>query len=209
MADVFDLDAYKCTSLPKTLWRVTHSGSQSHRDPVTKDLVASDRTRTISAKSSLKQAAEGHFDWGNRQPSCFLSVFSCEKHARRWAEQRRWTHDRLMDEVYLHEIDTTKLPADTYVFDALSLISKLDIGHPYSSDEFIFLYRIPSESLSRTRSLGEIEEQEAEVRHYAARPFNPDYHYVPELNGWYDTDEECEELNRADDLMKMIEGDWD
>lgn len=131
-----------------------------------------------------------------------------------------------MDEVYLHKIDTTKLPADTYVFDAVSLTSKLDISQPYSSDEFIFLYRIPSESLSHTRSLGEIEEQgtygivtnsgtssadgqtEAEVRHYAARPFNPDYHYVPELNGWYDTDEECEELNRADDLMKMIEGDW-
>ncbi|KAK7422448.1 hypothetical protein QQZ08_009500 [Neonectria magnoliae] len=95
-----------------------------------------------------------------------------------------------------------------YVFDAASLAAKLDISHPYSSDEFIFLYRIPSESLSRTRSLGEIEEQEAEVRHYATRPFNPNYHYVPELNERYDSDEECEELNRADDLMKPIEGDW-
>jgi hypothetical protein len=48
---------------------------------------------------------------------------------------------------------------------------------------------------------------EEEARRYAARPFNPDYHYVHELAGWYDTDEECEERNRADDVIEMIEGD--
>lgn len=51
-------------------------------------VVASDSTRAISDKSSLKQAAEEHFDWGCRQPSCFLSVFSYEQHARKWAKQR-------------------------------------------------------------------------------------------------------------------------
>jgi len=35
-----------------------------------------------------------------------------------------------------------------------------------------------------------------------------DYHYVPELSGWYESDEECEERNRKDDKMKIIEGDW-
>jgi hypothetical protein len=49
---------------------------------------------------------------------------------------------------------------------------------------------------------------EEKARSYAARRFNPGYHYIPELAGWYDTDEECEELNRADDLLKMIQGDW-
>lgn len=50
---------------------------------------------------------------------------------------------------------------------------------------------------------------EFEARIYAPRALNPDYHYVPELGGWYDSDEECEERNRADDIMRMIEGDWD
>jgi hypothetical protein len=50
---------------------------------------------------------------------------------------------------------------------------------------------------------------EIEARLKAARPSNPAYHYVPELDGWYDSDEECEERNRADDIMRMIEGDWD
>ena len=42
----------------------------------------------------------------------------------------------------------------------------------------------------------------------AARPFHPDYHYVAELQGWYDSDEECEARNIADDVMKILEGDW-
>ncbi len=82
----FDLSAYKCTCLPKTLWRVTHPGSQSRRDVTTGDLVASDSTRAISDKTSLKQAAKEHFDWACRKSSCFLSVFGCEQHARRWAK---------------------------------------------------------------------------------------------------------------------------
>jgi hypothetical protein len=160
MAGAFDLGAYKCTYLPKTLWMVTHSKSRSRRDLVTGDLVASDSTRAISDKSSLKQAAEKHFDWGCRQPSCFLSVFSYEQHARKWAKQRERTQDPgSIDEVYIHKIDTTRLPADTYVFNAVSLSAKLDIVHPHSTDELIFLHCILGQSLRRTQSLGEIEEQ--------------------------------------------------
>jgi hypothetical protein len=41
------------------------------------------------------------------------------------------------------------------------------------------------------------------------RPFNSAYHWVPELHGYYDTDEECEENNRNDDLIKELEDRWD
>jgi hypothetical protein len=37
---------------------------------------------------------------------------------------------------------------------------------------------------------------------------DPLYHYVPELGGWYDEDEEAEERNIADDIMKLIEDNW-
>lgn len=40
------------------------------------------------------------------------------------------------------------------------------------------------------------------------RAHDPHYHYVDDLNGYYDTDEECEEHNRNDDLMKMYEDNW-
>ena len=39
---------------------------------------------------------------------------------------------------------------------------------------------------------------------------DPGYHWVDDLPGYYyDTDEECEEHNMNDDLIKMMEGDWD
>lgn len=50
---------------------------------------------------------------------------------------------------------------------------------------------------------------EAEALHYAARPFNPAYHYVSELDGWYNSDEECEARNAADDMIRMIEDNYD
>ncbi len=159
MAGAVDLGAYKCAYLPKTLWRVTHSKSQSRQDLATGDLVASDSTRTISDELSLKQASEKHFDWSCQEPSCFLSVFSSKQHAHRWAKQRERAQNLAMDVVYIHEIDTTKLPAATYVFNVTSLTLKLDIAYPYSTHEFIFLHRIPNESLRRSQSLGEIEEQ--------------------------------------------------
>ncbi|KAI1131603.1 hypothetical protein F5Y10DRAFT_261984 [Nemania abortiva] len=193
MAAIFDLSTYQCTYLPNPLWRVTHSQSQSKQDPVTGDLVASDSDRKISDKSSLKQAVEEHFNWGSRRPSCFLSVFKNKEHARRWAKRR----ERTIGVVYIHEIDTNRLPLGTYIFDAASLVTSLGIVHPYSDDELIFLHRIPSESLRKAEALA-----------YAARSFNPDCHYVSELHGWYNSDEECEERNRSDDIIRMIEGEW-
>ncbi len=37
----------------------------------------------------------------------------------------------------------------------------------------------------------------------------PGTHWTYELDGYYDTDEEVEENNMNDNLMKMIEGDYD
>lgn len=153
MAAIFDLETYKCTHLPKTLWRVTHFGTQSGQDLDTGDLVASDSDRIISDSLKLKQAVENHFNWRCRLPSCFLSVFSSEQHACTWAAQREIARG----DVYIHEIDTTALPATAYVFSAVDLITDLDIAYPYATNEFIFLYRIPSASLKRKWSLEEIE----------------------------------------------------
>ena len=49
---------------------------------------------------------------------------------------------------------------------------------------------------------------ELEARLYSARSRNPDYHYVPELASWYDSDEECEARNCADNIMRRIEDNW-
>ncbi|KAL5335212.1 hypothetical protein BJX70DRAFT_375797 [Aspergillus crustosus] len=55
----------------------------------------------------------------------------------------------------------------------------------------------------------EREEPRAEKRQHQWQMHNdPLYHYVPELGGRYDEDEELEERNVADDIMKLIEDNW-
>ena len=66
-----------------------------------------------------------------------------------------------MKMIYIHKIDTARLPDDAYVFDAESLAAKLQINHLYADDEFIFLYCIPGNALRHTWELGEIEEEGA------------------------------------------------
>ena len=48
-------------------------------------------------------------------------------------------------------------------------------------------------------------EDRAEAEQWRLRPKNPQYHWVDDLHGYYDTDEECEEHNRNDDLMRAYE----
>jgi hypothetical protein len=133
MTESWNLNPYKCTHPPKTLWKVIHYGTQSQRDPSIGDLIASDSTRTIRDESELKQAIEEHIDWWSRQPSCFLSVFSDKKHARHWAEQR----GRTQSDVYIYKIDTINLPNDTYLFDVDSLKATLGFVHPTSTHESV------------------------------------------------------------------------
>ena len=156
MADAFNLDAYRANGLPPLLWRVTHAGSQYRDDPATTDQVASDSTRTISNKPILRRVAKDHFEWACRNPSCFLSAFRCQQHARRWARGRRG-----YGEVYIHVIDTAKIPDNIYVFDATSLSDKLEINYRYAANEFIFLHRIPRKCLIGRHALSALREHGA------------------------------------------------
>ncbi len=161
MPQSFDLNDYSCpnASLPQYLWRVGHRGSQTRRDRDNWDLLAADNTRLISSKSNLKRSAEDHFDWRCREASCFLSVFESERHALSWAEAHVVNSWASRYEVTVSIIDTKKLPADTCVFDAAALSHRLAIDHQYSTDELLFLHRIPAQSFINLRSLGKIEEQ--------------------------------------------------
>lgn len=168
MARALNLDTYTCSPLPNALWRVRHSGTQSLQDSGTGDIVAaSASTYAISDRAGLKQAAEDHFDWRCRRRSCFLLVFRCEEHALNWAK-KLWTQDT----VYIHEIDTTKLPrSGVHVFDAVSLTRELGIRYQSPTNELVFLYRIPGETITRTRSISEVE--------YGGDNVKPEISYIP------------------------------
>lgn len=108
--------------------------------------MAAESNLMITDKARLKREAANHFDWKLREPSCFLSVFTDERHARNWARQRG--HD-----VCVTSIVTAMLPPEAHVFNATFLSGELGINHRYSEDELIFLHRIPWQSLGQTRYL--------------------------------------------------------
>ncbi|KAH0495069.1 hypothetical protein TgHK011_008640 [Trichoderma gracile] len=157
MANDFNLDKFKCPSLPPRFWHVTHQQSQSKIDADTRDLVASDYTREISDESGLGQAAEKHLDWKTRRMrSCFISVFSDGQHASNWAMSIAM--DRCPDDFKydIVEIDTAKLPPGIPVLHALSLVNTLHLEVPRKAapqDEYLFLHRIPHEAIVNPESL--------------------------------------------------------
>ncbi|KAI1400005.1 hypothetical protein F4819DRAFT_463096 [Hypoxylon fuscum] len=209
MADILNLSIYKPASLPKRLWRVTHSGTQSRKDPITGDLIASSSLR-IGDNLVLKEAVEAHVNWSSRLPSCFLSVFSDEQHGRNWARKRRNRETGPSASTSIDVIDTTRLPSGVHVLDMNLLMARLNIDHPSPDHhELLFLHRIPAQCILSEEEIEAIREQEVETERYAARASNPDYHWVPDLQGYYDSNEECELHNANDDMINMIEGNWD
>ncbi|KAL6889457.1 hypothetical protein HDV57DRAFT_486940 [Trichoderma longibrachiatum] len=154
MADLFEVEDYECDDLPERFYRVTYPGSPI-RDEDTGDFT-SDTKLDISDDLDLKQVVEDHFYW-RREPSPFISVFCDERQARNWVCKRVEKLNCSMNEVYISEISTAKLPAGTSVFDATFLADVLDIYHAYSVDEYLVLHRIPCVAIVRTRSMEEIE----------------------------------------------------
>lgn len=146
-AEPFTLDEYGCVDPPKRLWRVTHGNSQSQLDHDGNHLAADD-SRVFHDEVELKEAVQHHIDWWSSRPSCFLSVFSDENHAANWAAQR----EKRDPPAYIHEIDTTLL-FGVQVLDMELLMDKLEIEHPYSAHELLFLNYIPAHCIVHTRTV--------------------------------------------------------
>ncbi|KAK4113136.1 hypothetical protein N656DRAFT_644156 [Canariomyces notabilis] len=146
----FDLRDYAQSrdSIPKfhVFWRVTHGGSQSRRDSKTGELRAAASDLLIDNEERLKRAVANHIQWSCREKSPFLSVFSDEEHARRWAKY-------CDPPVYITQVITSRLPSDVYYFSAPTLCRRLHIIHEYGRNEVFILHRIPWQALGRMRDL--------------------------------------------------------
>ncbi|KAK3492095.1 uncharacterized protein B0T23DRAFT_134167 [Neurospora hispaniola] len=130
--------------LPRMLWHVQHSGSQSIN---LKDggFQARNPFLDIRTSDALKIEAGRHFKWGTRDwDSCFLSAFDDQVHADNWAKLRC-----LEKPVLVYELDTSKLPAGTTLFQSTALCRALDIRHPWMEDEWIFYQQIPTSCIAR------------------------------------------------------------
>ncbi|PTB68157.1 hypothetical protein BBK36DRAFT_1139660 [Trichoderma citrinoviride] len=161
MASTFDLKPYVCDSLPEKFYRIDYTGSQTSKD-ATGDYVARANFDMIPIEKSFKEILEDHFKW-EHVPSCFISVLSDKEHADYWAGKApAWLRSRGVEnpEVSISEIDTTQLPAGTYVFMAKSLVNRLDIKYKYWKHEYLFLHRIPHEAIISPQGLKSPKEAE-------------------------------------------------
>ncbi|KAL0467515.1 hypothetical protein QR685DRAFT_574315 [Neurospora intermedia] len=138
--------------LPPTLWHVQHFQSQSIN---LKDggFQARNPFLDIRTCDALKIEAGRHFIWGTRDwDSCFLSVFDDPDHADNWAKmknKRRPDKYVLGQPVLIYELDTSKLPAGTTLFQSTALCESLDIRHPWMKHEWIFYQQIPASCIKR------------------------------------------------------------
>ncbi|KFA69838.1 hypothetical protein S40285_09996 [Stachybotrys chlorohalonatus IBT 40285] len=236
MAAGFDLSAYACAHPPRHLWRVTHPGSQSRRDDATLDLVAADGARALASEADVKTAVRDHVVGLNRRPSCFLSAFADEHHARRWAKQRAGPDYAIV----LLEIDTALLTPDALVFALRGLAGRLGISCPYADDEFLILRRIPIQAQVREMDLAEMlgkgarslplppapalsgaaaltpaaaAASERAAAHFTVPRWTPGERWAPDPCGHYDSDDESDYVSddrlMSDDMVRLIEGTWE
>ncbi|KAL9127678.1 MAG: hypothetical protein Q9175_007686 [Cornicularia normoerica] len=98
---------------------------------------------------------------------------------------------------------------DVYVLDLGRIVRELDISCQNVKHEYLILYNIPRHALESNTDVAILEERALEAREQGNRWKDPSYDWVDDLHGYYDTDKECEEHNAIDDMMGMIEGDWD
>ncbi|KAK3709310.1 hypothetical protein LTR37_011048 [Vermiconidia calcicola] len=165
-----------------------------------------------------------HLRWGySKVESPFLSVFGDREEAMRWARARQDWLDKqtsVLAGVKLFQIDCNSL-GQSVVFKVDDLLARLDIPlNRDTSHEYLILHRIPANAIRLDVDISDMvfqgeqanegleEEARSEAESWVQRANDPRHHWVDDLHGYYDSDEECEEHNTNDDLMKMLEGDW-
>ena len=115
---------------------------------------------------------------------------------------------------------------DIYVLDLGRIVRELNISCQNVKHEYLILYNIPRHALESNTDVAILEERgerqlhpltmrywfggiALEAREQGNRWKDPSYDWVDDLHEYYDTDKECEEHNAIDDIIGIIEGDWD
>jgi hypothetical protein len=135
------------TVVPKTVYRVDYSGSQTTFSP-TAGFLARNQSTIINTPQQIQRFAIPHLLWQSNISSPFISVFADKEHAERWARDlaERNNSNSLY---YVVAIDTEKL-ARGPIFRAADILagrvlSEMEEGLHFS--EYLVLHRIPGQAL--------------------------------------------------------------
>ncbi|KAM5357656.1 hypothetical protein ACJZ2D_016044 [Fusarium nematophilum] len=201
------MDQFRCLpeDLPRELYRVHYPESQTTCSA--EGFLASDTITVYNdiERDLFKAAVENQFTWGYRSPLPFIAVFSDRDHTENWACKEPWhgpSHRR--GQWTLNKIDTAEL-CNTHIFKLSQLITALGVRIPdraaqHAKGAFLCLHKIPARAINETRDEDYVRADRE------SRRFEEQYHILDAYSG---SDYEAAENNFNDDMMKMIEGDWD
>uniref|UniRef100_A0A093URP2 DUF7587 domain-containing protein n=2 Tax=Talaromyces marneffei PM1 TaxID=1077442 RepID=A0A093URP2_TALMA len=200
------MSEYRCRpeELPHRLYRVHYPESETIRTDV--GFKAADTT-TVYGNSEcdlrlLKQAVEDHFTWGYRGRSPFISLFSDRNHAENWGCAEPWLGSNPHREQWsLFTIDTSLLK-EVCVFKVSRLVDVLGVKIPeravqHERGSYICLHQVPANAILEEMTGSDVKYFQQCV----------DDRWDPSFG--YDSDDSAVQNNINDDLMKIIEGDWD
>lgn len=148
----------------------------------------------------------------------FVSLFSDRIHAENWGCREPWRISNTQSGQWtLCTIDTSSLE-EVYVFKVRRLIDALGVEIPKRAEQhqegsYICLHKIPVHAMVEERDGGDIEgcylPYSVSLRSlliYEVASNDVNEYYDPYLG--YSSDDSGVLNNINDDLMKMIEGDW-
>ncbi|EED14475.1 hypothetical protein TSTA_106850 [Talaromyces stipitatus ATCC 10500] len=200
------MNQYCCRpeELPLHLYRVHYPESQT---TLTGEGLKATDTTTLYGNSThelslFKQAVEDHFTWGYRGRSPFISFFSDRNHAENWGCTEPWRGSNPHSEEWtLCTIDISLLDG-VHVFKVSRLVDALGVRIPKRAEQheggsYICLHKVPAHA---------IREKRAGINVKYSQEYG-DEHRDPCFG--YDSDDSAVQNNINDDLIKMIEGDWD
>lgn len=144
--------------LPRYLYRVQYRGNTGLYNK-TSGLKARDTTTQfarIRATQLFKDAVADHFDWSSTRPTPFITFFSVEQHAVRWALcLERWGRSEPgEDDWFILTINTSTL-TDVHFFKLSTLVDRFGLGSKIDSKvqeshkrgAYICLHGIPARAI--------------------------------------------------------------
>ncbi|KAL8786503.1 MAG: hypothetical protein Q9213_002730 [Squamulea squamosa] len=212
-------------SWPVKLYRVQYPGCQTI---LSGDGLKARNTTVFYSETEIHEFAQSiikQLTWGYRGAQPYITCFSDESHAENWALKEPWHNTpQKQDNWSLVVIDTSRM-SGTPMFKLSELVMSLDLTLPdralqHVDNAYLCLHKIPATAIVEIKSPQEVQQgtQAAAGLHSCGfrvanisiaaddRKYGGDFFHP--LDGYSDSDYEAVENNLNDDLMKMIEGDW-
>lgn len=169
-----------------------------------------------AGQSQFTRDVQSHFTWGYHRPSPFISFFSDKDYAENWACSEAWRKGKPVEEKWtLLTIDTSRLfEENVYLFKLGTLVEEFKLEIPNGAQKhirhaYICLNKIPITAITKERNPNEVKEDRRIAKLEVKIQADIEADARAETYFGYDSDDSAIVNNCNDNIMRIIEGDWD